>query len=121
MAVGSGPLGATAWHLLAPDAGIPGRSENGGSSKDREESVMMADGIMANLDKKLQELGVDRFWDISNIGKGSESTMRDKMMALPPLGRVRCLQAFQAKLEAVHTPGDHERLVPGLVAAASSL
>ena len=71
MAVGSGPLGATARHLLALDAGSQCMPKKEGSSKDREDAVIMADTILTNLDKKLQEFGVDRFWDIINFGRRS--------------------------------------------------
>ena len=49
-------------------------------------------------------MGIRSLWDMLNISKKNELSARDKVMMLPPLGRVRCLQALTAEIQATPPP-----------------
>ena len=52
-------------------------------------------------------MGIKGFWDIANITENEgiqHLSMRDHVMQVPPVGRVRCLQAFMAEVEAAPPP-----------------
>ena len=51
----------------------------------------------------MREIGINSFWDMVNI-KYQHLSMRDHVMQVPPVGRVRCLQAFMAEVEAAPLP-----------------
>ena len=48
-------------------------------------------------------MGIKGFWDMVNI-KEKHLSMRDNVMQLPPVGRVRCLEALMAEVEAAPQP-----------------
>ena len=48
-------------------------------------------------------MGIKGFWDMVNIAKNGLS-MRDYVMQVPPVGRVRCLNALMAEVEAAPPP-----------------
>ena len=49
-------------------------------------------------------MGSQNFWGMINIMKKAELSARDMVMMLPPSGRVRCLQALMAEIEATPPP-----------------
>ena len=52
-------------------------------------------------------MGIKGFWDMVNIAGNERNeylSMRDHVMQVPPVGRVRCLQALMAEVEAAPPP-----------------
>ena len=49
-------------------------------------------------------MGIQGFWDVIDIRKKEGLSARDKVMLLLPLGRVRCLRALMAEVEATPPP-----------------
>ena len=44
------------------------------------------------------------FWDMIYVAKGESLSIRDWVMQMPPVGRVRCLEALMAEIEATPPP-----------------
>eukprot|EP00974_Lingulodinium_polyedra_P048726 4680194-Lingulodinium_polyedra.AAC.1 len=59
---------------------------------------------MDSIDNKIAGLGIVNFWQTPNVGRASAQTRRQFMRKLPALARCRCLQATQARLDALETP-----------------
>ena len=53
---------------------------------------------------RLTEMGIKSFWVMIDAKKESLS-IRDRVMQMPPVGRVRCLEALMAEIEATPTAG----------------
>ena len=56
---------------------------------------------------RLTEMGIKGFWDMVNIVENETNehlSMRDHVMQVPPVGRVRCLEALMAEVEAAPPP-----------------
>ena len=53
---------------------------------------------------RLTEMGIKRFWDLIDITKKESLSIRDWVMQMPPVGRVRCLEALMAEIEATPPP-----------------
>ena len=53
---------------------------------------------------RLTEMGIKSFWDMIDIAKKESLSLRDWVMQMPPLGRVRCLDALMAEIEATPPP-----------------
>ena len=51
---------------------------------------------------RLTEMGIKSFWDMVNIAEKEHLSMRDHVMQVLPVGRVRCLQALMALLRRHH-------------------
>ena len=52
-------------------------------------------------------MGIKGFWDMVNIAENERNehlSMRDHVMQVPPVGRVRCLEALMAEVEAAPPP-----------------
>ena len=49
-------------------------------------------------------MGIKSFWDMIDIVKKASLSMRDWVMQMPPVGRVRCLEALTAEIEAMPPP-----------------
>jgi hypothetical protein len=49
-------------------------------------------------------MGIRNFWGMIDMMKMAELSARDMVMMLPPSGRVRCLQALMAGIEATPPP-----------------
>ena len=49
-------------------------------------------------------MGIKGFWDMVNIAENEHLSMRDHVMQVPPVGRVRCLEALMAEVEAAPPP-----------------
>ena len=52
-------------------------------------------------------MGIKGFWDMVNITENEgiqHLSMRDHVMQVPPVGRVRCLEALMAEVEATPPP-----------------
>ena len=53
----------------------------------------------------MTEWGIIRFFDTINVTDHDKHlSMRDHIMQVPPVGRVRCLEAFMAQVEAAPRP-----------------
>ena len=52
---------------------------------------------------RLTEMGIKSFWDMIDAKKVSLS-IRDFVTRMPPVGRVRCLEAWMAEIEATPPP-----------------
>ena len=53
---------------------------------------------------RLTEIGIQSFWDMIDIAKKASHSIRDRVMQMPPVGRVRCLEALMAEIEAPPPP-----------------
>ena len=56
---------------------------------------------------RLTEMGIMGFWDMVNIAENKRNehlSMRDHIMQVPPVGRVRCLEALMAEVDAAPPP-----------------
>ena len=53
---------------------------------------------------RLTEMGIKSFWDMPGITKKESLSIRDQVMQMPPVGRVRCLEALIAEIEATPPP-----------------
>ena len=56
---------------------------------------------------RLTEMGIKGFWDMVNIAENERNeplSMRDHVMQVLPVGRVRCLEALMAEVEAAPPP-----------------
>ena len=69
-----------------------------------ETNTKLAYDIKASIENKLSEIGIMNFWNTPNLATDSAETQWQYMMKLPALARCRCLQAIQAKLEALKIP-----------------
>ena len=58
-------------------------------------------------------MGIQGFWDVIDIRKKEGLSARDKVMLLPPLGRVRCLRVLMAEVEATPPPDSLRHQVIG--------
>ena len=45
-------------------------------------------------------MGIQRCWGMIGIAKKESLSIRDRVMQMPPVGRVRCLEALMAEIEA---------------------
>ena len=53
---------------------------------------------------RLTEMGIESFWDTIDITKKESLSIRDQVMQMPLVGRVRCLEALMAEIEATPPP-----------------
>jgi len=53
---------------------------------------------------RLTEMGTKSFWDMIDIARKESLSIRDWVMQMPPVGRVRCLEALMAEIEATPPP-----------------
>ena len=53
---------------------------------------------------RLTEMGTKSFWGMIDITKKGSLSIRDQVMQMPPVGRVRCLEALMAEIEATPPP-----------------
>ena len=53
---------------------------------------------------RLTEMGIKSFWDMIDIAKKESLSIWDWVMQMPPVGSVRCLEAFMAETEATPPP-----------------
>ena len=53
---------------------------------------------------RLTEMGIKSFWNMIDITKKESLSMRDWVMQMPPVGRVRCLEASIPEIEATPPP-----------------
>ena len=60
---------------------------------------------------RLTEMGIKSFWDMIDIAKKESLSIRDWVMQMPPVGRVRCLEALMADNEATPPPESHRHSV----------
>ena len=49
-------------------------------------------------------MGIKSFWDMVDVAKNESLSMRDQVMQMPPVGRVRCLEALMVEIEATPPP-----------------
>ena len=56
-------------------------------------------------------MGIKSFWDMIDIAKKESLSIRDRVMQMPPLGRVRCLEALMAEIEATPPPESLRRSI----------
>ena len=53
---------------------------------------------------RLTEMGIESFWDTIDITKKESLSIRDQVKQMPPVDRVRCLEALMAEIEATPPP-----------------
>ena len=69
-----------------------------------EANTKLASELKASIENKLIEIGIWNFWNTPNLANDSARTQWQYMMKLPALSRCRCLQAMQARLDAMEIP-----------------
>ena len=67
-------------------------------------NTKLASELKASIENKLIEIGIWNFWNTPNLANDSARTQWQYMMKLPALSRCRCLQAMQARLDAMEIP-----------------
>ena len=55
---------------------------------------------MLVLSPMLTEMGIKSFWDMIDIAKKESLSIWDWVMQMPPVGRVRCVEALMAEIKA---------------------
>ena len=60
--------------------------------------------LLLVLFPRFSDMGIKSFWDMIDIAKKESLSIRAWVMQMPPVGRVRCLEALMAEIEATPQP-----------------
>ena len=86
--------------LLAPD--FPDLEFTAADQEAHCANTRLAEEFLLLIEGKLAELGITDFWNTP--GSTHAQSQRQLLLKLPALARCRCLQAMQARLDAVEIP-----------------
>ena len=87
-------MGAGTWEQGSSIEGAAQREQPG--SRRRRNQCVFFESL------RITEMHIPNFWGMINMT--DKLSPRDKVMMLPPSGRVRCLQALVAEIEAAQPP-----------------